>query len=80
MAQKVIVVRAHFLPRSGLLKVVKLVKITWDMHGDGIITIRWRGLHGEGNTIQIKCNTVENTDTSEMFRLSLSLGTTRPKG
>lgn len=73
MAEKVIVV--NFLPRSGLLKVVKLVKIT-DMLG--IIMMRWKGLHGEGNTIQIKCPPVENTDASEMFRLSLHKRHTKP--
>ena len=69
MAQKVIVVRAQFLPRSGLLKVVKLVRITRDMHRDGIVMIRGKGLHREGNAIQIKCHPVENTDARKMFRL-----------
>ena len=71
MAQKVIVVRAQFLPRSGLLKVVKLVRITRDMHRDAIVMIRGKGLHREGNAIQIKCHPVENTDARKMFRLSM---------
>ena len=84
MAQKVIVVRAQFLPRSGLLKVVKLVRITRDMHGDGIVTIRGgkacagRGTRFRLNVIrwktltQVKCSDSYVRRVREAHKATLS--------
>ena len=76
MAQKVIVVRAQFLPRSGLLKVVELVRITRDMHRDGIVMIRGKGT---GRGTQFRLNVIR-WKTLTQVKCSDSLCTACPKG